>query len=45
MTNVLIGSWLLLIILIAAAFLTYYFYPAAFLQFFRVVRMYLTKVS
>jgi hypothetical protein len=30
MTNVLIGLWLLLIILIAAAFLAYYFFPAAF---------------
>jgi len=35
MINVLIGSWLLLIMLIAAAFLTYYFFPAAFPVFSR----------
>ena len=35
MTNVFIGLWLLLIILIAAAFLAYYFFPAAFPVFWR----------
>src|SRR5215813_9669526 len=35
MTNVLIGFWLLLITLIAAAFLAYYFFPAAFPVFRR----------
>ena len=35
MTNVLIGSWLLLIIFVAAAFLAYYFFPAAFPVFRR----------
>src|SRR5215813_11303157 len=35
MVNVFIGLWLLLIILIAAAFLAYYFFPAAFPVFWR----------
>ena len=35
MVNVLIGFGLLLIILIAAAFLAYYFFPAAFPVFWR----------
>ena len=35
MGNVLIGFWLLLIVLIAAAFLAYYFFPAAFPVFWR----------
>ena len=35
MANVFIGFWLLLIMLIAAAFLAYYFFPAAFPVFRR----------
>jgi uncharacterized membrane protein len=35
MVNVLIGCGLLLIVLIAAAFLAYYFFPAAFPVFWR----------
>src|SRR6516162_6710062 len=35
MANVLIGFWLLLIVLIAAAFLAYYFFPVAFPVFRR----------
>src|SRR5262244_2216095 len=35
MVNEFIGFWLLLVILIAAAFLAYYFFPAAFPVFWR----------